>query len=192
HEVLEFGRARYPHMAGNDTVPPNHDVVPDLHEIINFRARTDHGVPESPAVNAAIGADLHVVLDDHTADLRHLEMALGPHGKADPVLPDPRAGRQDPRAAEGRGRGAGPRPHVAATADPHPIADDRARRDGGAATDLGLPPYHGTGLHRHLLLQPSARMDGWLTHLSHGGLRPHGIGVEVLPRDLKPPAGPAP
>ena len=72
---------------------PMIDVVPDLHEIINFRAFADHRILERAAVDAAVGADLHVVLDDHPADLRHLEVAPGAHGEAEAVLADPHARR---------------------------------------------------------------------------------------------------
>ena len=67
------------------------DVVPDLHEIINFRAFPDDRILKGPAIDAAVGADFHVVLDDHPADLRHLEVALAAHGEAEAVLADPHA-----------------------------------------------------------------------------------------------------
>src|SRR5215475_7161587 len=115
-------------MTGNDAMPPNHDVVPDLHQIINFGAFADHRVVEGSAIDAAVGADLHVVVDDHAADLRHLEMAAGTHGETKSILAEPHTGMQD-----------------------HPVPDDRARRDPGAATDLGLPADDRPGLHRYLL-----------------------------------------
>src|SRR5262245_64966022 len=160
HKVFKFSRARDADMTGNDAMPPNHDVVPDLHQIINFRAFADNRVVEGPAIDAAVGADLHVVLDDHAPDLRHLEMAAGAHGEAEPILADPHAGMQDHPIADERMGEARPRPHVAVTSDAYPIADDRARRDRGAAADLGLPADDGAGLHRHLLFELGRRMDG--------------------------------
>src|SRR5262249_39547186 len=114
-------------MAGDDAMPPDHDVVPDLHEIINFRAFADHGVVQSSAVDAAVGADLHVVPDDHAADLGHLQMAAGAHGKAEPVLADPRASMQHHPVADERVRHTGTGPHVAVAADGYPVADQCAR-----------------------------------------------------------------
>src|SRR5581483_1674900 len=74
HIVLEHRRAGNADMAGQHAVPSDHDVVPDLNEIINFRPLTDDRVLERAAVDAAVGADLHVVLDDHPADLGDLEV----------------------------------------------------------------------------------------------------------------------
>src|SRR5439155_26812160 len=121
HEIPQLGGAGDAHLTDDHAMPAHHDVVPDLHEIINFRAFADHCVLQRPAIDTAVGADLHVVLDDDPTDLRHLEMALGAHGKAEAVLPDPYAGVQyDPVADEGmddRGAGAG----GGAAADGYPI-----------------------------------------------------------------------
>ena len=110
-------------------MPAHDDVVPDLHEIINFGAFADHGVLQRAAVDAAVGADLHVVLDDDPADLRHLEVALGAHGEAEPVLADPHAGMQDDPVADQRVHDGGAGADVAAAADGHPVADDGAGGD---------------------------------------------------------------
>src|SRR5689334_23209883 len=104
-------------------MPANDYVVPDLHEIINFRPFPDDRILKGASIHAAVGANLHVVLDDHAADLRHLEVALAAHGEAKAVLADPHAGMQDhPVADQGmRHRGAGA--DVAAPADGHAVAD---------------------------------------------------------------------
>src|SRR5512136_3075350 len=73
-EIAKFGRAGNACLRDDHAVPSDHDVVPDLHEIINFRALSDDGVLKSPAIDGCIGPDLHIVLDDDTPDLRHLEM----------------------------------------------------------------------------------------------------------------------
>src|SRR5262249_61987961 len=100
HVVAELARAGDAHMADDYAVPADHDVVPDLHEIINFCPSADDRVPERTAVDAGIGADLDVVLDDHGADLRHLEVAGGGERKPEAVLPDPDAGVQDDPIAD--------------------------------------------------------------------------------------------
>ena len=56
---------------------PNHRVVPDLHQIINFGALSNHRVAERPAVHGRIRADLDVVLDNHPAQMRHFDVAIG-------------------------------------------------------------------------------------------------------------------
>ena len=48
------------------------------------------------------GADLHVVLDDDTADLRHLRMSRRPHHEAETVLADADAGMDDDAVADQR------------------------------------------------------------------------------------------
>src|SRR5262245_40521505 len=158
---------------------PAHDhVVPDLHEIIDLAAGADHRVLERAAVDAAVGADLHVVADDHPADLRHLEMALRAHGEAEPVLPDPDAGVQgDPVAAQ-RMNDRTPRPYVAALADAHAVAHHRPGRNHRAAPHLRLSAYHVAGLDPHPLLQPCGLVDRWVAVARHGRVGEHGIGVE--------------
>src|SRR5581483_574851 len=139
HIVLEHRRAGNADMAGQHAVPSDHDVVPDLNEIINFRPLTDDRVLERAAVDAAVGADLHVVLDDHPADLGDLEVPAGPHGEAEPVLADPDAGMQDyPVAYECMGDGAAG-PDKAVASDRNPVADERAGGDDRAPPDPGLP-----------------------------------------------------
>jgi hypothetical protein len=78
---------------------------------------------------------------------------------------------------------------VTVSPDAHPIADDRARRDPGAATDLSLPADDRAGFHGHVLCQPGGRMDGRLAQTRHGGFRQHGLGVEVLQCERKSPVG---
>src|SRR6185503_9959723 len=156
HEIPELRRAGDADLADDHAMPAHHDVVPDLHEIINFRAFADHGVLERAAVDAAVGADLHVVLDDDAADLRHLDVTLGAHGEAETVLPHPHAGvENDPVAHEGMDDG-GAGAHIRAAADRDPVADERACSNGGAAPDLRFPPDHRAGLDGHTLLQPRA------------------------------------
>ena len=68
-------------------MPADDDVVPDLHEIINFRALADHRILKSAAVDGCIGANFDVVLDDDPPDLRHLQVAAGPMAKPKPSWP---------------------------------------------------------------------------------------------------------
>src|SRR5262245_9584356 len=142
HEILELRGPCDADLARKHTMPSDHDVVPDLHEIINFRALADHRVLEGAAVDAAVGTDLDVVLNDHAADLRHLEMPLGAHGEAETSLPDAHAGMQDHPVADQGMHHAAAGPHVAATADAHPISHQGTRRDHRTAPDLRLAPNH--------------------------------------------------
>ena len=92
HEIAEFGAARNTGLGHDDAMPSNHHVVPDLHEIINFRAFPDHRVAQGAPVDRRIGADFDVVLDDHAADLRALS-----GGRPCPWRSRTRPGRWRPR-----------------------------------------------------------------------------------------------
>ena len=127
-----------PDWADDHAVPADHDVVPDLHEIINFGAFADDRILKSPPVDRGVGADLDIVLDDDPADLRHLEVAPRAHGEAEPVLADPHARVHDDPVADQGMRQRRERADVAVAADGDPVADHRARRDARAAPDVRL------------------------------------------------------
>ena len=77
-----------PTWRDDDAMAADDDVVADLHEVVDLGALADHRVAAGAPVDGGVGADLDVVLDDDAADLRHLEMALAPHGEAEAVLAD--------------------------------------------------------------------------------------------------------
>src|SRR5215813_1075761 len=91
-EIAKLRRPRNPDHGDDHAMAADHHVVGDLHEVVDLGALADDGISERAAVDTAVGADLHVVLDDHPADLRHLEMPLRAHGEAEPVLADAHAG----------------------------------------------------------------------------------------------------
>jgi len=53
-------------------MPPNDDVVRNMHEVVDLRALADDRGPKGSAIDGRVGADLHIVVDDHVADLQHL------------------------------------------------------------------------------------------------------------------------
>src|SRR5690606_36124020 len=93
------------------------DVVPDLHEIINFRALADHRILKGAPVDGCIGSDLDVVLNDDTADLRHLEVAARAHREAEAVLADADTGVNENPVADERMGNSRQRPDVAVPPD---------------------------------------------------------------------------
>ena len=121
---------------------PIDDIVADLDEIVDLGALADHGVADGAAVDGGAGADLHVVLDDDPADLRHLAVAPGPHHEAEAVLPDAQPGWMITRspirvwAIETFG------PDRAVAADAHAWSDDGAGADHGPGADLGARSDH--------------------------------------------------
>ena len=60
-------------------------VMADMDEIVDLRAMSDDGRPHRRTVNAHMGADLHVILQDHIADLRHLRMHTVRRRKAETI-----------------------------------------------------------------------------------------------------------
>ena len=83
------GKARLSH---HDAVPANDDVVRDMHEVVYLGPLSDDGGAERGAVNGTVGPDLHVVVDDHVANLQHFAMAALVENIAVAVRADDRAG----------------------------------------------------------------------------------------------------
>ena len=116
-EILDGGGACDADLGHDHAMAADHHVVGDLDQVVDLGALADHRVAARAPVHGGVGADLHVVLDDHAPDLRHLQMALRTHGEAEPVLPDAHARMEDdPVADEGVGHG-----HVGAMEQSRPI-----------------------------------------------------------------------
>src|SRR5690349_6823179 len=79
-KVTQLGRPCDADLANDHAMSSDDDVVPDLHQIINFGALADDRVVQGAPVDGRIGPDLDVVLDDDAADLRHFEVPARPHG----------------------------------------------------------------------------------------------------------------
>src|SRR5690606_38324883 len=175
HEVAELRRTGDPAVPYDDAVPPDHDVVPYLHEIINFRAFADDGVVERAAVYGGVGADFHVILDDHPPDLRNREVALRTYREAEAILADAHARVQNDAVAHQRVRHARVGADEAVAADGTPIADDGARSDDGAAANHRLRPDDGPRLYDNAILELGAGIDepgaAWTRHLGAKRIR---------------------
>ena len=93
HDMIFQGRG-----TGNASLRHNHaaaaeaHVVPDLHQIVEARARTNTCVMHRSTIDRCIRANLHIVLKHHTTQLRHAQKTLAAWREAEPVLADPRAG----------------------------------------------------------------------------------------------------
>ena len=143
HDMIpEAGAARDSHLGDNDASASETDVVPDLHQIINPAAVADHGIGSGTAVDGGIGADLHVVADDHPAELGNREMSVLRGDKAETILTDAHAGGQPhphaDDAAPQRRRGT----DSAIVTDHDARADDRIGADLAPLPDLRPRPDH--------------------------------------------------
>jgi hypothetical protein len=76
--VRRPSRARSGDPAERDEQAVGADVggVADLHEVVELRSAAHVGVAERGAIDAAVRADLDVVLDDRAPDLRDLHVAV--------------------------------------------------------------------------------------------------------------------
>ena len=63
-------------------------IVRDLAEVIDPDVFFQHGVTDGAPVDAAVGADLAIVSDDHRADLRHLFPVIRGESDAETVGAD--------------------------------------------------------------------------------------------------------
>ena len=120
-EIAHLHAAGYSGLRHDHAVPPDRDVVSDLHQIVDLGALADDRVSGPAAVDRGVGADLDVVLNDDAASLRDFLMPLRTRKIAEPVLTDARAGMNDDAIAD---QGA---EHRGAGAD-RAVASDRRRR----------------------------------------------------------------
>ncbi len=111
---------------------PDPHVVSHVHQVVELGPAADHRVVDAAAVDARVGADLHVVLQD--AVHRRAGSASG--------LPGPR-GSRTPAADD--------RPGL----DDHPGADGRVRVADHSGTDLGVLPDGHAVAERHTFGQPA-------------------------------------
>ncbi len=70
--VADLGAAGDADLRDDDTVLADLDVVADLHEVIDLGTPADGRRAEGATIDGDIGAQLNVVVDDDTADLRNL------------------------------------------------------------------------------------------------------------------------
>src|SRR5579871_1796876 len=63
------------HLAHHQTMPADGHVVRDMYEVVDLRALADDRGTEGATVNGRVGADLHIIMDDHVTDLQHLAVA---------------------------------------------------------------------------------------------------------------------
>src|SRR5437588_5751059 len=100
YRIAQLGAARYADQASQNRPAAEHDIVPDLHQIIDHRAGSDHGVVSRAAIDRRIGADIDVIADDDPPELRHLDRARGVHCEAEAGLTDAHAGVQHDAGAD--------------------------------------------------------------------------------------------
>ncbi len=89
HKVAKLNAARQTHFRREYAMPANEGVVPNMNEIINLGAFTDHRIGQSAPIDAGIRPNLDVVLNDDTTKLRDFEVPARSADIAKTVLPNP-------------------------------------------------------------------------------------------------------
>ena len=103
HMVANRQAARETYLGRQQAMPADCHIVTDLDLIVDFGAFADDGVAQAAAIDSRSGADLDVVLNQHPAGLRHLQMAVrSKENEAVAILPDAAAGMNQDVVADQR------------------------------------------------------------------------------------------
>ena len=84
HFVSNAAAATDAYLRGNETTLADPDVVGDLNEVVDLGSGPDDGIVDAPAIDTGIGANLHIILDDATSDVRKPPVASLPGVEAEP------------------------------------------------------------------------------------------------------------
>jgi len=90
-KIVEPSAPGYPDLTGENAASPENDVVPDLDQIINHRAWTDHGVGPRPPIDRGVGAYVHIIADHDSSELRDFDRTRWVGRETEPFLTDPHA-----------------------------------------------------------------------------------------------------
>ena len=146
--VADRGAAGYPHLGDNHAVAPDLAVVGDLHQVVELGALLYQGRLQGGPVDGRIGADLHIVLKHHDADLGNTVVtATVRASQPNPSLPMTAPGWKDHPVAEAATL-ADHRigVHHTVIADHCPLVNDGAAMDDGAVADGNAVPDTGAGI----------------------------------------------
>src|SRR5215831_5420766 len=81
-------------------MPANADIVAYLHQVVDLGSLANYRVANCAAVNRCACADLDVILNDHPADLRNLEVSLTAHHVTEAILANLATGMDDDPVAD--------------------------------------------------------------------------------------------
>src|SRR5436190_8004677 len=101
HRIIpDLGRSCDSYLRHDQAVLADAHVVADLHLIVDLRSFADDGLAERRAIDAAVRANLDVVLDARDADLRDLPMLAGDDSEAKPVGANDHSGVENTALAD--------------------------------------------------------------------------------------------
>ena len=156
------GKAR---LSGDDNVSSDAATMPDVHQVVEFRAVSDDGLFERCPINAAIGADFDIIADFDGSCLRELFVVIAFKSEAETVSTDDRARVQrdpitdgdimrnhNPRidsAIGSQGRALADRylgQDLSIRADAHSFVDDRVKTDRDTLIQLSRLRHNRSGM----------------------------------------------
>jgi hypothetical protein len=144
--VIDHGAPGDTDLAANHAVAPETDVVPNVNEIVENSAQTDHGIAHSTAVNGAVGTDLHLIFNDDAAELKHPCQAIRARHEAEALRTDGYAGLDSDTPADQCMANAGVGSDPGIVAKPNPVAQHRIERDMASIADFGVAPNDGASV----------------------------------------------
>src|SRR5947207_3105055 len=157
--VLDNDAAGDAALRDDDAMAADRHIVSDLHQVVDLGAFADDGVADAAAVNGCAGADLHVILNDHAADLQHLAVTSRSHQVAKSILSDGATGMDRHAVADQAVRDRDVSTDGAMAADAYVGSDRSAGVDHRARTDFAPRTDDGAGIDGHAVLQACAGMD---------------------------------
>src|SRR4051812_42749824 len=141
--ILDARRSRDPDLRHDEAEAPDPTVVRDVHEIVDLGAGANHGVVDAPAIDRRVRANLDVVFDDATPDVRNLVMAAAAKNITEAVGAKPRTGMHDyPLTDHHSGVCRDGRIQVTFRTHLHAGADDDVRVDHDIVLDPGTTADH--------------------------------------------------
>ena len=118
-KILQHRRARNAHLGDNDATAAEHNIVADLHQIIEPRARTDNGILRRSPIDRGVGPNLHVVFQNDPSKLWHRQR-IPTRRRQNQILPARSARRGKYRRDPQAGRGSDSRGRQSGSLDPPP------------------------------------------------------------------------
>jgi hypothetical protein len=171
NEITELSRTGNARLSNDYAMSADHNVVPDLNQIINFGTFSDNRILERASVNGGISAYFNVVLNHHSTNLGNFEMPLLVHGKTKTILSQARARMNDDPITDKRVLYGRLRTHIAIASNTHPSTNHCTRRNTAAGAYSRLRPHDGARFNNHALFKFRIRMHtGWpATGIAHAG-----------------------
>src|SRR5215510_6109940 len=152
-------------------MPANAHIVAYLHQVVDLGPLADYRVTNCAAVNRRACAYLDVVLNNHAADLRDLEVSLTAHHVTGAVLTDLATGMDDDPIADQSIAQAGSGSDRAIASYPHIGADYGVCADHGAAANFGVWSDYGTRVDADSVFGAGTGVDAGMSKIACIGQR---------------------